>query len=44
MICDPCGEMAEAFITQGHGELCEAFQRIVQEENGSNLGEAGPKA
>ena len=33
MICDRCGELAEVFITEDHGELCETCQRIVQEEN-----------
>ncbi len=43
MICDRCGEMAEVFITQGHGELCEASQRIVQEENPDQFGRGRTK-
>jgi len=33
MICERCGELAETFMTEGHGELCEACQRLVEEEH-----------
>lgn len=32
MICDRCGEIAETFMTEKHGELCEACQRFVEEQ------------
>ena len=33
MICERCGEVAETFITEGHGELCEACQKEVQQDS-----------
>ena len=33
MICELCGEVAETFITEGHGELCEACQKEVQQDS-----------
>ncbi len=32
MICDRCGEITETFVTEQHGELCEACQRLVEEQ------------
>jgi len=32
MICEGSGEVAETFLTEGHGELCEACQREVRQE------------
>lgn len=32
MICDRCGEIAETFMTEKHGELCEACQRLIEEQ------------
>ena len=32
MACDWCGEIAETFMTEQHGELCEACQRFVEEQ------------
>jgi len=32
MICDRGGEIAETFMTEPHGELCEACQRFVEEQ------------
>ena len=43
MICDRCGELVEVFITEGHGELCEACQGIVQEENRKQFGRGRAK-
>jgi hypothetical protein len=31
MICERCGEVAETFMTEGHGELCEVCQNEVQQ-------------
>ncbi|MGH7228753.1 MAG: hypothetical protein ACREIH_05995 [Nitrospiraceae bacterium] len=32
MICDRSGEIAETFMTEKHGELCEACRRFVEEQ------------
>jgi len=32
MVCDRCGEIAETFMTEQHGELCEACQRFDEEQ------------
>lgn len=32
MICDRCGEIAETFMTEQHGELCEACQRLIEQQ------------
>ncbi len=33
MICKRCSEIAETFVTEGHGELCEACQQEVQSKD-----------
>ncbi len=30
MLCERCGEIAETFMTEGHGELCETCQKAVE--------------
>jgi hypothetical protein len=30
MMCERCGNIGETFMTEGHGELCEACQRDMQ--------------
>jgi hypothetical protein len=32
MICERCGEIGETFVTEKHGELCEACQKLVEQE------------
>jgi hypothetical protein len=32
MICERCGEIGETFITEKHGELCEACQRLIEQQ------------
>lgn len=32
MICERCGEIGETLMTEKYGELCEACQRLVEEE------------
>ena len=34
MICERCGEVGETFMTERHGELCEACQKEVEAEQG----------
>ena len=36
MLCERCGEVAETFFTEQHGELCEACQRAVEQEQMSS--------
>lgn len=36
MICEHCGEVAETFFTEKHGDLCEACQREVEREKMSS--------
>lgn len=44
MICDRCGELAETFMTEQHGELCEPCQRLVEEEGQTQRPFGGQKA
>jgi hypothetical protein len=32
MICERCGEVGETFMTEKHGELCEACQRELEQQ------------
>jgi len=32
MICERCGEVTETFMSEGHGELCEACQKEIKQE------------
>ena len=32
MMCERCGEIGETFMTEEHGELCEACQREIELE------------
>jgi hypothetical protein len=32
MICERCGEIGETFMTEEHGELCEACQRQAEQD------------
>ncbi len=36
MICERCGDVAETFFTERHGELCEPCQRVVEQEQMSS--------
>lgn len=38
MICDRCGEIGETFMTEQYGELCEACQKEVEEQNKAQTG------
>jgi len=40
MICDRCGEVAETYMTEERGEICEACQREIQQENRRQFGRA----
>ena len=43
MLCDRCGEIAETYMTEKYGELCEACQQEVQQENHQQFGRARPQ-
>jgi hypothetical protein len=32
MMCERCGEIGETFMTEEHGEVCEACQREIERE------------
>jgi hypothetical protein len=32
MLCERCGEIAETFMTEDFGELCETCQRAAEQE------------
>jgi hypothetical protein len=32
VICERCGEIGETFVTEKHGELCEACQKLAEQE------------
>ena len=43
MICDRCGEIAETYMTEGHGEICESCQQQIEQENRQKFGRARPQ-
>ena len=43
MICDRCGEITETYMTEEHGEICEACLQAIQQENCQQFGRARPQ-
>ncbi len=43
MICDRCGEITETYMTEEHGEICEACLQVIQQENRQQFGRARPQ-
>lgn len=43
MICDRCGEITETYMTEEHGEICEACLQTIQQENRRQFGRARPQ-
>lgn len=43
MICDRCGEITETYMTEDHGEICEACLQAIQQENRRQFGRARPQ-
>ena len=43
MICDRCGEITETYMTEDHGEICEACLQAIQQEHRHRFGRARPQ-
>ena len=43
MICDRCGEIAETYVIEEHGEVCAACLQAIQQENRRQFGRARPQ-
>jgi hypothetical protein len=44
MLCQRCGEIAETFMTEEHGDLCEACQREVERQQQRSPMQRPPRA